>query len=144
MKILVLNGPNLTLLGVRDPGIYGNGTLSEIEERMGDMASSSGVEIDFFQSSHEGVLVNKLHEAMDTCDGVIINAGAYTHTSIALRDAIAAIRLPVIEVHISNVHAREEFRRNSYIAPVCLGVISGFGTDSYLLALRAFIMRKKS
>lgn len=142
MKILVLNGPNLNLLGVREPGVYGTGTLADIEERLIKMGASAGVEVECAQSSHEGVLVNKLHEAMDTCDGVILNAGAYTHTSIALRDAIAAIKLPVIEVHISNVFSREAFRHHSYIAPVCLGSISGFGTDSYALALKAFIMRQ--
>lgn len=137
MKILVLNGPNLNLLGVREPGIYGDTSLDSINQRLKETAEQLKFQIEFYQSNHEGDLVDKLHYAMSHCDGVILNAGAYTHTSVALRDAISAIKIPVIEVHLSNVHAREEFRHHSYISAVCKGVICGFGQGSYQLALRA-------
>lgn len=144
MKILVLNGPNLNLLGVREPGIYGSESLEIIEAELKNEAVRLGIELDCYQSNHEGKLIDELHRAMTQADGVILNAGALTHYSYALRDAIAAIKIPVIEVHMSNIYAREEFRHNSVIAPVCVGSIAGFGKNSYLLALKAIndIIRK--
>lgn len=135
--VLVLHGPNLNLLGRREPEIYGSLTLAEIDRRLVDAGKELDLEIRCMQSNYEGVLIEALHEAQDWASGVIFNPGGYTHTSVALRDAVAAAGLPVIEVHLSNVHAREEFRRRSLIAPVCLGAISGFGWRSYLLALHA-------
>ncbi len=137
MNILLLNGPNLNLLGTREPTIYGSDTLADIEARAVEHAAGLGVTLSCAQSNQEGVLVDALHAAMGTQDGVILNAGAYTHTSIALRDAIAGIGLPVIELHVSNTHAREAFRHVSMIAPVCLGVIQGFGARGYPLAITA-------
>lgn len=136
--IFVLNGPNLNMLGKREPGIYGGKTLADIEADCKAAGAELGLTIDFRQSNHEGDLVSWLHEAGEKSVGVAFNAGAYTHTSIALHDAIKAVSpLPVIEVHISNVHAREEFRHKSVIAPACKGVICGFGPHSYILALQA-------
>ncbi|MEH6689562.1 MULTISPECIES: type II 3-dehydroquinate dehydratase [Pseudorhizobium] len=135
--VFVLNGPNLNMLGKREPGIYGGKTLKDIENDCVAAGSSHGLAIDFRQSNHEGMLVDWLHEADEKAVGVAINAGAYTHTSVALHDAIRAISVPVIEVHISNVHAREAFRHHSMIAPACKGVICGFGPTSYILALHA-------
>ncbi|MBU1317521.1 MAG: type II 3-dehydroquinate dehydratase [Alphaproteobacteria bacterium] len=135
--VFVLNGPNLNMLGKREPGIYGGKTLKDIENDCVAAGSSHGFAIDFRQSNHEGMLVDWLHEADEKAVGVAINAGAYTHTSVALHDAIRAISVPVIEVHISNVHAREAFRHHSMIAPACKGVICGFGPTSYILALHA-------
>ncbi|MCC5893197.1 type II 3-dehydroquinate dehydratase [Exiguobacterium sp.] len=137
MRILVLNGPNLNLLGLREPDVYGNVSLKGLASTL-LLAAPEEVELTFIQSNHEGELIDALHDAFDY-EGVIFNAGAYTHTSIALRDAIAAITAPVVEVHISNVHAREPFRHESILAGVCLGVISGFGLTSYTLALQALI-----
>jgi len=137
MRILVLNGPNLNLLGQREPAIYGTTTLADLEALCRSEAERSGVTLGFAQSNQEGVLVDALHGAMEDQDGVILNAGAYTHTSVALRDAISAISIPVIELHLSNTHAREAFRHVSMIAPVCLGVIAGFGAPGYPLAVRA-------
>lgn len=136
-RILILNGPNLNMLGKREPGIYGGKTLADIEADCKAAGSELGLSVDFRQSNHEGVLIDWLHEADETADGIAFNAGAYTHTSIALHDAIRAISIPVIEVHISNVHAREEFRHTSMIAPAVKGVICGFGPHSYILALQA-------
>ena len=135
--IFVLNGPNLNLLGKREPKIYGSGTLGDIQAMLESMAQELGMAIDFRQSNHEGDLVDWLHEAREEASAVIINAGAYTHSSIAIRDAVAAIEIPVIEVHLSNVHSREIFRRHSYLAEVAKGTIAGFGPQSYSLALRA-------
>lgn len=137
--ILVLNGPNLNLLGQREPDVYGAETLADVEILCREYASAAGYEIDFRQSNSEGELVTWLHEAETSAAGVAMNAGAYTHTSIALHDAIKAITPPVVELHISNVHAREEFRHKSIMASACLGQISGFGTASYTLALQALI-----
>lgn len=136
-KILVINGPNLNLLGEREPAVYGDNSLEKINAKISDSAKSLGFETDFFQSNSEGALIDRLHEARLDCAGVILNAGAYTHYSYAIRDAISAVRIPVIEVHLSNVDSREEFRKTSVIAPVCKGSISGFGEYSYLLALNA-------
>lgn len=137
MNILIINGPNLNLLGKREPGVYGTDSLDAIEREIVREAQSLGTEVDFFQSNHEGAIIDALHAAMDNTDGVVLNAGAYTHYSYAIRDAVAAIKIPVVEIHISNVHQREEFRHHSVISPVCRGVIAGFGKNSYLLGLRA-------
>lgn len=137
MNIAIISGPNLNLLGKREPGIYGTETLASIEQEIAKEAQSLGTDIDFFQSNHEGAIIDALHAAMDNADGVVLNAGAYTHYSYAIRDAIAAIKIPVVEIHMSNVNAREEFRRTSVIAPVCRGTIAGFGKNSYLLGLKA-------
>ncbi len=140
-KVLILHGPNLNLLGTREPEIYGRITLDEINRRLMEAASARDVEIRALQSNSEGTLVDAIQDAMAWADGIILNPAAYTHTSVALRDAIAASRLPVVEVHLSNVHAREEFRHTSLTAPVCAGQISGFGWRSYLLGLEALLAR---
>ena len=140
-KILVLNGPNLNLLGKREPQIYGTLTLEMINAQMRDFADLSGMELDFLQSNHEGKLVDAIQEADGKYDFIILNAAAFTHYSIAIRDAIAAISVPVIEVHLSNIHARDDFRHQSVIAPVVMGQISGFGAESYLAALNIVYLK---
>lgn len=137
MKILVMNGPNLNLLGEREPNIYGGETLKSINDEIQEEAHELGYEVTFFQSNSEGGLIDRLHESRLDCAGVILNAGAYTHYSYAIRDAISAIKIPVVEVHLSNVNSRDEFRKNSVIAPVCCGSIAGFGKYSYILGLYA-------
>jgi 3-dehydroquinate dehydratase II len=136
--ILVVNGPNLNLLGTREPEIYGDKTLDDVRRLMHVAAERLGVSLDFFQSNVEGDIINYLHHNR-SADGVVINPAAFTHTSIALRDAIAATGIPAVEVHLSNIHAREEFRKVSYVAPVCVGQISGFGVYSYVLGLEALV-----
>jgi len=137
MKILVMHGPNLNLLGTREPSIYGNITIKEINSAISALALEMGIEVNIVQSNSEGALIERIHAAIGIYDGIIINPAAYTHTSIAIRDALSAAALPVVEVHLSNIHSREEFRSRSFIAPIALGQISGFGPDSYLLGLRA-------
>ena len=139
IKILVLHGPNLNLLGRREPEVYGRATLDSINAALHQVADARGVELRILQSNYEGELVNAFHEAEDWADGAIINPAAYTHTSVAVRDAIAAVGIPTVEVHLSNVYARESFRHKSFIAPVCIGQISGFGWRSYTVALEALL-----
>lgn len=138
-SVLVLHGPNLNLLGAREPSVYGSTTLAEIDSKLSEHARAAGYALRSRQSNHEGVMIDALHEAREWAGGVLINPGGLTHTSVALRDAIAGIGLPAVEVHLSNTQAREEFRHRSLIAPVCLGTVAGFGWRSYLLALEALI-----
>ena len=140
MKILIINGPNLNLLGTREPQHYGTGTMDSVLDAL--KSQYPRVEFDYYQSNVEGLLIDRLHKTLEEpCDGVVLNAGGYTHTSVALRDAIAAIKVPVVEVHISNVHSREEFRHRSLISAVCKGVICGFGLESYRLGVEALLAR---
>lgn len=136
-KVLVINGPNLNLLGVREKGIYGSETLNDIAIRVNDEGSRLGLDVDFVQSNHEGEIIDKIHEARGQYGVIIINPGAYTHYSIAILDAVKAVEIPTIEVHLSNIHAREEFRSKSVIAPACKGQICGFGSEGYIMALHA-------
>jgi len=138
-KILVMNGPNLNLLGLREPEVYGHETLDDIVNELRSFASERDVELSDFQSNSEGALVTAIHDARTTVDGIVLNPGAYTHYSIAIRDAIAGVSLPVVETHLSNVHAREAFRKESVITPVCVGVVAGFGRHSYFVALEALL-----
>lgn len=137
MKILIINGPNLDMLGIREPEKYGKETLESINSEIKQYCDFNKIEVEFFQSNHEGDIVEKLHSARGNFDGIVMNAGAFTHYSYAIRDAIPITEIPVVEVHLTNVHAREEFRHNSVIAPVCKGQICGFGSKSYLVAVRA-------
>lgn len=142
MRILFLNGPNLNLLGRREPEIYGTTSLTDVEKLVRHKALARGVEVDFRQSNSEGELVTWIQQAKGSFDAIVLNAAAYTHTSVAIRDAISAVGLMTLEIHLSNVHAREEFRHKSLIAPVCAGVITGFGVNSYLLAMEAVVIVK--
>lgn len=139
MKIMVINGPNINMLGTREPEIYGSLTLEDIINEINDYAKTLGVEIETFQSNVEGEIVTSVQKAKNDCCGIVINPAAYTHTSVAIRDAIAAVGLPCVEVHLSNIHKREEFRKNSLTAPVCIGQIAGFGANSYKLGLKALV-----
>lgn len=139
MKILVMNGPNLNMLGIREPDIYGNETLQDIETKLASKAQQLGVDISFFQSNSEGALIDKIHDAYGKVDGIIFNPGAYSHYSLAIRDALNSVRIKTVEVHISNVFAREEMRTNLVTAPAASGVISGFGSYGYLMALDALV-----
>ena len=138
-SLLILNGPNLNLLGTRQPEVYGKTTLTEVEAMCVDKAKACGCSVTCLQSNHEGELVDTIQAARGTYDGIVLNAGAYTHTSVALMDAIASVDVPVVELHLSNIHAREEFRHKSYIAPVAVGQICGFGPDGYSLAMDAML-----
>ncbi len=144
LSILALHGPNLNLLGQREPGIYGLLTLAEINRLLEEEGLKLQAKVFPLQSNHEGILVDTIHEALGQYQGILINAGAYTHTSVALRDAIAAVNLPTVEVHLSNIYRREDFRHHSYIAPVAIGQISGFGSQSYLLGLQALVHHLRS
>ena len=139
MKILVIHGPNLNLLGKREPQIYGNTTLEEINSLLKEEADTLGVQIESFQSNSEGEIVTRIQEAMGKSDGIVINPGAYTHTSVAIRDAVSSTGIPTVEVHISNIYKREGFRKKSFISGVALGIISGFGKDSYMLGLKGLV-----
>lgn len=140
-KVLVIHGPNLNLTGLREPGVYGTVSLADVNEEILQTAKEMGLECEVFQSNHEGAIIDKIHQTLEGTDGIILNAGAYTHYSYAIRDALASVKKPCVEVHLSNIHAREEFRKTSVIAPVCVGQICGFGKDSYLLALAALKTR---
>ena len=139
LKILVIHGPNLNLLGRREKAIYGEKHLDDINAELEELAKELEVSLETFQSNHEGAIVDKIHNGMKETAGIVINPGAYTHTSIAIRDAIAGTEIPTVEVHLSNVYSREEFRHKSYIAPVCIGQVAGFGANSYLLGLKALV-----
>ena len=139
MRLLLINGPNLNLLGQREPSLYGLGTLQLIEDELRDKAKTEVVQLECFQSNFEGALVERIHNAVDQVDGILINAGAYTHTSIAIRDALLATGIPYVEIHLSNIYAREEFRHHSFLADKAVGVVSGFGGLSYQLALEGLL-----
>ena len=143
MKIAVLHGPNLNLLGTREPEIYGTAGLDEVDARLSEVAAELGVEVDRFQSNHEGALIDRIHERSGSVAGFVINAGGYTHTSVALRDALVGVGRPFVEVHVSNIHRRESFRRESLLAPVAVGSVSGFGIESYALGLRGLVLHLK-
>ncbi len=140
-RVLVLHGPNLDLLGTREPGVYGRVTLDEVNRRLAELADTLGCELESLQSNHEGVLIDALHAAPRQFQGVLLNPGGLTHTSVALRDAVVAARLPVVEVHVTNPHARETFRHTSLLSGAAIAVVQGFGPDSYLLALRGLASR---
>ena len=139
MKILIINGVNMNMRGFREPRKYGSMTLKDLEKELYAFSFELGIDIEMFQSNHEGEIVEKIHSARDVFDGIVINAGAYTHTSIAIRDALCAVDVPTVEVHMTNIYQREDFRHHSFIAPIALGQITGFGTDSYKLGLKAIV-----
>lgn len=139
MKILIINGVNMNMLGIREPEKYGRMTLKEIEKDLYAYSFELGIDIETFQSNHEGAIVEKIHSALNNTDGIVINPGAYTHTSVAIRDAISAVNIPTVEVHMTNIHSREDFRHTSLIAPVCAAQISGFGADCYKLGLKGIV-----
>lgn len=139
VSVIVLHGPNLNLLGLREPGFYGVSTLAQIDARLIELGRSLNVTVQSLQSNHEGILVDAIHAARDRHQGIVINAGAYTHTSIAIRDAITAVQIPTVEVHLSNIYKREEFRHHSYLASIAIGQITGFGANSYYLGLQALV-----
>lgn len=139
MRILVINGVNMNMLGLRETEKYGTMTLKDLEKDLYAFSFEIGIDIETFQSNFEGEIVEKIHNAKDNFDGIVINAGAYTHTSVAIRDALSSVNVPAVEVHITNIHKREEFRHHSYLAPVCIGQISGFGLNSYKLGLKAVV-----
>ena len=141
MKVLVLHGPNLNLLGLREPEIYGSSTLADINAALDEQAAGLSVSLSHLQSNHEGVLIDAIHAAYGSTDGILINPGGFTHTSVALRDALAGVAIPFVEVHLSNVYSREPFRHHSYLSPIAIGVISGFGPNSYTLGLSALVER---
>lgn len=143
MQLLVLHGPNLNLLGSREPGLYGSRSLARIDADLQGQAATLGVNLECFQSNHEGALVDRIHQASGRCQGILINAAAYTHTSVALRDALLAVAIPYVEVHLSNTHARESFRHRSFLADKAVGVICGFGPASYRLALEGLVEHLK-
>ena len=146
MKILVINGVNMNMLGIREPEKYGNMTLKDLEKELYAYSFELGIDIETFQSNHEGKIVEKIQQAYQNASGIVLNAAAYTHTSVAIRDAIASVNIPTIEVHMTNIHSREDFRQKSLIADVCIGQISGFGVDSYKLAMQALctMLKKQS
>ena len=144
MKLLLINGPNLNLVGKREPSIYGASTLREIQEKLLILASDLGVKLEFFQSNSEGKMIDCIHNSSNTIDGILINAGAYTHTSIALRDALLGVCIPYVEIHLSNIYSREEFRHKSFLSDKALGLVCGFGSDSYQLALQGIVSYLKS
>ena len=139
MKILVINGVNMNMLGLREPEKYGRMTLSELENELKDYAKSLNIELETYQSNIEGEIVEKIQQSRGVMDGIVLNAAAFTHTSVAIRDAISAAEVPVVEIHMTNVHAREDFRKKSLIAPVCIGQISGFGKESYILGIKGLV-----
>lgn len=146
MKLLVIHGPNLNLLGQREKSVYGKTTLNEINRELQSLAKKEKIQVEFFQSNHEGEIVTRIQEAEGRDDAIVMNPAAFTHTSVAIRDAIAAINTPVVEVHLSNIHARENFRKESFVSPIAAGVVFGFGKESYLLGLRGaiFLAQKKA
>lgn len=144
MKIFVINGVNMNMLGIREPEKYGSMTLKDLEKSLYAFSFELGIDIEMFQSNHEGEIVEKIHSALGNADGIVINPGAYTHTSVAIRDALSAINIPTVEIHMTNIHSREDFRHKSLIAPVCLAQISGFGFDSYKLGLKGLVDFLKS
>lgn len=139
MKLLLLNGPNLNLLGTREPEKYGKTTLKDIEEHLTKIAQENNIQLDCYQSNHEGDIIDKIQEAKNVYDGILLNAGGYTHTSVAIRDAISSVQVPTVEIHLTNIHAREEFRHNSLISAVCIGQICGFGAYSYDLGFNSIV-----
>ncbi len=139
MKLLLLNGPNLNLLGTREPEKYGKTTLKDIEEHLTKIAQENNIQLDCYQSNHEGDIIDKIQQAKNVYDGILLNAGGYTHTSVAIRDAISSVQVPTVEIHLTNIHAREEFRHNSLISAVCIGQICGFGAYSYDLGFNAIV-----